>query len=241
MAWRFFRSICIMARLPRLAVSGYVHHVLVRGNNRQPVFLDDADRQAFVELLAAQVREWRVALHAFVLLPSQFQLLLTPQNELGLPKLMQAIGRRYASAFNRRHHRTGTLWEGRYRSIILEPRQYLLPCMVWMDGQPVRQQLVEQARAYAWSSCPHYLGLQAHACLAPHAAYWALGNTPFAREAAYGALLDKGLGSAELDDWDSSAAQGWVRGNAVFVGELQKLTPRRLAPGRPGRPRKETP
>jgi putative transposase len=227
-----------MARLPRLAVSGCVHHVLVRGNNGQNVFADDQDRREFIELLADSVRNWRVALHAFVLLPNQFQLLVTPQNEMGLPKLMQAIGRRYASQFNRRHSRTGTLWEGRYRSIIIEPERHFFEGMVWMDTQPVRAKLCSQARDYLWSSCSHYLGLQSMGFITPHARYWTLGNTPFAREAAYAALLDTGVGEQAAAQWQEHAFRGWVLGGAEFVDELQKLTPRRLLPGKPGRPPK---
>jgi len=227
-----------MARLPRLAVSGYVHHVLVRGNNGQTVFADDQDRRYFMDLLVSCVPEWRVALHAFVLLPQQLQLLLTPSNELGTPKLMQALGRRYASAFNRRHERTGTLWEGRYRSCILEPERHLLDCMVWMDTQPVRQQIVAHARDHAWSSCRHHLGLETRGFVTPHAQYWQLDNTPFAREAAYAARLETGLSQAQAAQWSEHATRGWVLGSPEFVEELQKLTPRRLTPGKAGRPRK---
>lgn len=226
-----------MARLPRLAVSGYLHHVLVRGNNQQAVFADDLDRQIFTELLAESVRNCRVALHAFVLQPTQFQLLLTPQNETGLPKLMQTIGRRHASQFNRRHGRTGTLWEGRYRSVILEAERYFLDAMVWMDTQPVRARLVAQAREYVWGSCRHHLGLQSMGMLTPHAAFWALGNTPFAREAAYAERLDAGMSDDAARQWSEHAAKGWVLGSSEFTSELQKLTPRRLSPGKPGRPR----
>jgi putative transposase len=230
-----------MARLPRLAVSGFVHHVLVRGNNGQTVFSDDQDKQFFVELLASCVSEWRVSLHAFVLMPQQFQLLLTPRNEMGIPKLMQALGRRYASAFNRRHGRTGTLWEGRYRSCILEPGRHLLDCMVWMDTQPMGQHLVAHARDFAWSTCRHHLGLETRGFVTPHAQYWQLGNTPFAREAAYAAKLDAGLSLAQAEQWREHAARGWVVGSPGFVLELQKLTPRRLTPGKAGRPRKAEP
>ncbi|MEN9886020.1 MAG: hypothetical protein RL758_598 [Pseudomonadota bacterium] len=230
-----------MARLPRLAVSGYLHHVLVRGNNGQTVFFDDQDRENFVQLLAQGVTEWGVALHAFVILPNQFQLLLTPRNELGLPKLMQSLGRRYASGFNRRHGRTGTLWEGRYRSTILEPERRLLDCMVWMDTQPLRQQLATHARDYAWSTSRHHLGLQSMGFVTPHTQYWQLGNTPFAREAAYASKLESGMGEAPAAQWNAHTARGWVLGSTAFVQELQKLTPRRLTPGKAGRPRKKSP
>lgn len=106
--------------------------------------------------------------------------------------MMQAVGRDYVRYFNQRHQRTGTLWEGRYRCTVLEPERYLLPCMVYMDWNPVRVGLAQQPGDYPWSSHAHGLGLRADPLVTPHALLWGLGNTPFAREAAYAALVPGG-------------------------------------------------
>ena len=90
---------------------------------------------------------------------------------------MQSVGRAYAQYFNKRHQRTGTLWEGRYRATVLEAQTYLLPCMAFIDSNPVRSGMVAQAADYPWSSAAHWLGLRHDRMLSPHAAYWALGNT----------------------------------------------------------------
>ncbi|ABM58140.1 protein of unknown function DUF1568 [Verminephrobacter eiseniae EF01-2] len=226
-----------MARLPRLTLPGYLHHVMQRGNNRQPLFVDGEDFRALLALLADNAPRCGVAVHAYVLMANHFHLLLTPGTQDGLPQLMQALGRRYVQYFNRRHARTGTLWEGRYRSTLLQAERYLLPCMVYMDLNPVRAALVAQAADYPWSSHAHWRGLRNDRLLTPHALYWALGNTPFAREAAYAALVQAGVGAQEQAALTASALSGWALGEAAFIGDLQKRTPRRVAPGRSGRPR----
>lgn len=225
-----------MARLPRLTLPGHLHHVIQRGNNRQSIFADREDFETMLSLLADNAQKFGVAVHAYVLMDNHFHLLATPTTADGLPQMMQAVGRRYVQYFNRRHARTGTLWEGRYRSTVLQPERYLLPCMVYLDLNPVRAGQVAQPGDYPWSSHAHWLGLRHDRLLTPHALYWALGNTPFAREAAYAALVQAGIGSQEQAVLTSSALSGWALGDPEFVQELQKHTPRRVTQGRAGRP-----
>ena len=225
-----------MARLPRLTLAGHLHHVIQRGNNRQPIFADREDRETILALLADNAPKHGVAVHAYVLMDNHFHLLVTPGTAEGLPRLMQAIGRRYVQYFNRRHARTGTLWEGRYRSTLLQPERYLLPCMAYLDLNPVRSGEVAQAADYPWSSHAHWVGLRHDRLLTPHALYWALGNTPFAREAAYGALVQAGIGVHEQEALTASALSGWALGEPKFLQDLQGDTPRRVTRGRAGRP-----
>ena len=226
-----------MARLPRLTLPGHLHHVILRGNNRQPIFHGAEDFEALLTLLKDGAAKETVAVHAYVLMDNHFHLLVTPTTQDGLPRMMQAVGRRYVQYFNRRHARTGTLWEGRYRSTVLQPERYLLACMVYLDLNPVRAGLVQQAADYAWSSHAHWVGLRNDRWLAPHALYWALGNTPFAREAAYAALVQAGLGASMQTSLTDSALSGWALGDAEFLEGLQQQTPRRVTRGAPGRPR----
>ena len=201
-----------MARLPRLTVPGFVHHALQRGNNREAIFRDAQDYEHMLALLASQSRKHRVAVHAYVLMPNHFHLLATPATAEGLPAMMQAVGRDYVRYFNQRHQRTGTLWEGRYRCTVLEPERYLLPCMVYMDWNPVRAGLAQQPGDYPWSSHAHGLGLRADPLVTPHALLWGLGNTPFAREAAYAALVRAGIGTQMAEQLGRAAHTGWVLG-----------------------------
>lgn len=225
-----------MARLPRLSIPGYPHHVIQRGNNRQAIFLKDADRLRMLELLEDHARQYEVAVHAYVLMDNHFHLLLTPQTSEGLSRLMQSVGRRYVRYFNDVHGRSGTLWEGRYRSTLIEADSYLLACMAYIDLNPVRAGLVTQARDFPWSSHAHYAGLRVDRLVSPHPLYWELGNTPFAREAAYARLVQEGPSLPQQQALTESALRGWVLGNPDFLAMLQKKTERRLSKASPGRP-----
>jgi len=228
-----------MARLPRLTIPGYPHLVLLTGNDARAVFADDEDRRAWLARLRAALAPCRVRLHAYVLLPNQVQLLLTPEQADGLPHLIQAVGRDYVRYFNRRHGRSGTLWEGRYRATVLQPEPHMLACMALMDVRPVVAGLTARAEDYPWSSYAHYAGLQADPGLTPPPAYWTLGDTPFAREAAYVARAEAGVPKAQAQAIERAGRSGWALGDAAFLAQLQRQTRRRIAPARAGRPRKQ--
>lgn len=230
-----------MARLARLTLPGQVHHVMHRGNNRQTIMLDDVDRQTLLDLLNARATALKVAVHAYVLMPDHFQLLCTPSTADGVPRLLQGVGRDYVRAFNRRHGRSGTLWEGRYRSTLVQAERHLLPCMVFIDLDPVREGLCAEAAQYAWSSHRHHAGLEQNRSLTPHAVYWALGNTPFAREAAYADLVRAGMDAQEMGVIANALWHGWALGDPVYLADLAKATDRRLSPARAGRPKKPKP
>jgi putative transposase len=225
-----------MARLPRLTLPGYLHHVILRGNNRQPIVLDDTDRAAFLDAVADNAQKYRVALHAYVLMDNHGHLLLTPGTADGVPRMMQAVGRTYVRHFNARHGRTGTLWEGRYRSTLIQAERYLLPCMAYLDLNPLRAGLVSDPQNHTWSSHQHYIGQVADRRLTPHPAYWRLGNTPFAREAAYAEMVRSGLSGAQLTALTSSLLHGWALGDTDFIVELQAQTDRRVSQAKAGRP-----
>ncbi|MFC5521275.1 transposase [Polaromonas jejuensis] len=225
-----------MARLPRLTLPGYPHHIIQRGNNRQAIFSSAADYQMLLALLDENTQKFGVALHAYVLMSNHFHLLATPGTAEGLPQMMQAVGRRYVRYFNDSQGRSGTLWEGRYRSTLIETDRYLLACMAYIDLNPVRAGLVGEAKDYPWSSHGHYAGLRSDRMVTPHPLFWTLGNTPFAREAAYAELVHQGITPAQQHALTQSALSGWALGGEDFVAELQKRTERRLQKNLPGRP-----
>lgn len=225
-----------MARLPRLTVPGYPHHVIQRGNNRQLIFVGTDDFERMLSLLTEYSTKFQVAIHAYVLMSNHLHLLVTPETVDGLPKLMQAVGRAYVRYFNDRHGRSGTLWEGRYRSTLIESDRYLLTCMAYIDLNPVRAGIVAQARDYRWSSHDHYVGLRQDKLITPHPLAWTLGNTPFAREAAYAELVHAGVSNGQQAALTASTLRGWALGEADFVAELQKKTKRRPSRMQAGRP-----
>jgi putative transposase len=225
-----------MARLPRLSVPGYPHHVIQRGNNRQPIFASLADYRLLLDLLDENAKKFGVVVHAYVLMSNHFHLLVTPETQDGLPQVMQAVGRRYVRYFNANQGRTGTLWEGRYKSTLIQTDRYLLACMAYIDLNPVRAGLVVQARDYPWSSHGHYIGQKTDRLITPHALYWDLGNTPFAREVAYSELVDAGVPIDQQQALTKATLGGWALGEVDFVNDLQRKTGRRVKKINAGRP-----
>ena len=211
-----------MARLPRLVVPGQAHHLVQRGHNAQPVFIDDEDRRQYLTALRDALRAHEVVLHAYALLDGAVQLLLRPGSEAALSRTMQAVGRRYGAQFNRRHGRSGTLWEGRFRAGVVQQGQPTLQSVLMIDALPQDRR---------WSSAPHRLGLGRDALVSDPPEYWQLGNTPFEREAAYAALLAQGLDAAVQRRIEHAAANGWALGSAQFLADMA------LQSGRPVRPR----
>lgn len=227
-----------MARLPRLTAPGLPHHLIQRGNNRQPVFVDEVDCARFLGDLAELAASHGLAIHAYVLMPNHVHLLATPAADDTLARLMQALGRRYVRWFNARHRRTGTLWEGRFRSTVVEADRYLLACMRYIELNPVRAGLVEDPAAYRWSSYRHQIGLLVDPLITEHAVFWALGNTPFERQLAYRRLFEHGVRAEEVGAIRRATQRGWALGEPGFVEEIGVKAGRRASPVRPGRPRK---
>ena len=225
-----------MSRLPRLTVPGYPHHIIQRGNNRQPIFVDQQDYERLLADLKQQADLHKVAVHGYVLMSNHLHLLVTPETADGVPLMMQGVGRAYVRWFNRRHGRSGTLWEGRYRSTLIEAERYLLACMAYIELNPVRAGMVAAPAQYPWSSHAHHAGLRADPLLKPHPLYWAMGNTPFAREHAYAQLVQAGLDAGRQAELARSVHSGWALGGADFVADLQRRTQRRVARAAAGRP-----
>lgn len=225
-----------MARLSRLTLPGYPHHVIQRGNNRQPIFSTLADYQYLLKLLDDSARKFAVDIHAYVLMSNHFHLLATPQTDTGLPQMMQAVGRSYVRYFNDLQQRTGTLWEGRYRSTLIQTEHYLLACMAYIDLNPVRAGMVAEAADYPWSSHGVYLGLRSDKLITPHPLFWELANTPFGREVAYAELVRAGVSPDQQAALTRSTLAGWALGDADFVADLQKRTIRRVEKSKAGRP-----
>jgi putative transposase len=230
-----------MARLPRLTLPGYPHHVILRGNNRQDIFFTAADREHLLAVLAEEAQAQGVEVHAYVLMSNHIHLLLTPQRDQAMPKMMQALGRRYVRHFNLCHGRTGTLWEGRYRSTLIQTERHFMACMAYIDLNPVRAGMVASPLDHVWSSHAHYVGVRVDKWLTPHALYWQLGNTPFAREAAYTEMVRAGLSANQVGALTKATLSGWALGDAGFVQGLQLQTERRVSPAQAGRPPKSKP
>ena len=228
-----------MARLARLAVADHAHLVLLRGHSGQPVFRDDVDRAAFLSALQHACHAERVALHAYSLLGDHVWLLCTPASARAVGRALQALGRRFSAGFNRRHQRSGSLWDGRYRATVVEGGAPQLEAMVFVDQAPVREGSVPEALAARWSSARQHAGLSSELPLTDAPAYWTLGNTPFDRCAAYLTLLEEPLPDERAVRLAAAVQRGWAVGSPSFLDALHHLSSRQVQPRPRGRPRKQ--
>jgi putative transposase len=225
-----------MARLPRLVIPNQPHHVIQRGNNRQTIFADADDHATFLEWLREAAKTFKVAIHAYVLMPNHLHLLATPSDETGLSRLMQWVGRHYVPYFNKKYARSGTLWEGRYRATVIDSERYFLACSRYIELNPLRAGLVNDPIVYPWSSFAHHIGAKADPIITDHALYWSLGNTPFDRELAYKGMVEMGLSDTDCHAITEATTKGWVLGSDDFKTKLKGQTPRRITPAKRGRP-----
>jgi putative transposase len=228
-----------MARLPRLILPHQPHHVIQRGNDRQLIFREDEDYQRFLGWLKESARFYQVAIHAYVLLPNQVHLLATPADHDGLAQMMQKLGRFYVPWLNNKYGRTGGLFEGRFRTSLLEAERHFLACSRYIELKPVRANLAPTPLEYPWSSHAHHAGVRSDALVTDHALYWALGNTPFHREAAYLELVQQGLSSDEIAAIEAAVLKGQPLGSDAFKAELERKTRRQILPAKRGRPFKK--
>lgn len=177
-----------MARHPRLIVPGVALHIYQRGNDRQACFREDSDRLVYLSGLGEYCKRWQCALHAYCLMTNHVHLMLTPEREDAPAFLMRDLGRRYVRYFNDRHSRTGSLWEGRFHSCLIDSARYALGCQRYIDLNPVRAAMVPSPAAYPWSSYAGHSGLRDDPLLVPHAEYLAMSGDDSRRGTAYAAL-----------------------------------------------------
>jgi putative transposase len=218
-----------MARLPRLCLPGIPQHIIQRGNNRQVSFACDEDFAAYATWLEEYSRKYSVKIHAWVFMTNHVHLLVTPEDERGISDMMQSLGRMYVRYYNSAYRRTGTLWEGRYKSSIIDAENYLLTCMRYIELNPVRAGMVQMPEEYAWSSY-HANGLGKGAKLwSPHLIYKELGRTVKNRTEAYRELFRHHLESELVGQIRKSVNQGMALGNDRFKAEIERLTGRRAS------------
>ncbi len=225
-----------MPRKPRLAPAGVTQHVIQRGNNRQLIFRDNQDRALFTNWLAQYSRQHAVQIHAWVYMSNHIHVLATPQREQGLPHMMQSLGRQYVRYFNQRYQRSGTLFEGRYKSCLVGSDHYVLACYRYIEMNPVRACMVANPGDYVWSSyLPNAHGA-ASGMLTPHPAFLGLGASAEARQTAYRGLFRLPENAVSQQALRLATQQGYVFGDGVFTEAMEKQFGVRLRPGRRGRP-----
>lgn len=225
-------------RRPRLELPGIPFHITHRGVNRGATFVDDEDFATYMQALEQTSGEQGVRVHGYVLMTNHVHLLVSAGVVGAVSRMMQALGRRYVRSFNTRYARTGTLWEGRYKSCLVDTDRYLLACLRYIELNPVRAAMVAQPWKYRWSSVHGHLGLRNDVRLSPHPAYLALGRDARERGIAYRHLLMEVLSDDLLADIRTHMQQERALGSPTFQSMVEKALNRPVEVRRQGRPRR---
>ncbi|PCJ30995.1 MAG: transposase [Moraxellaceae bacterium] len=227
-----------MPRLTRLCPEGIPQHIIQRGNNRQICFYSEDDLAAYAAWVIKYSQQFKVDIHAWVFMTNHVHLLATPNSDNGISKMMQSIGRMYVRYFNNKHSRSGTLWEGRFKSCLIESEHYLLKCYRYIELNPVTAGMVADPADYEWSSYQtNALGKQSN-IITPHAQYQAFGDTIDDRCSAYRVLFSHHLDKKMIEDIKDSVNKGMALGSKRFKADIEQAYQRRVQPGVAGRPRK---
>jgi putative transposase len=226
-----------MARQARTIIPGQAMHVMVRGNNRETLFFNDADRRIYLDWLREAAKQFGSSVHAFALMPNHVHLLMTPQNADSLAKTMQSLGRRYAQYFNQQHKRSGTIWEGRYRSSLIDP-DYFLRCQRYIELNPVRAGFESSPQDSTWTSFASHIGGNAEPWLVDHQHFWRLGNTPFERQMTWAGFVKEGAPHWEDRQITDALVRSkpWV--SDMYAQKLFKDNPDQVLIRHRGRPKK---
>lgn len=227
-----------MARLSRVSPIGVPQHIVQRGNNRQVCFASDEDMKAYLNWLNEFSKKYSVDVHAWVLMTNHVHILCTPSEAGAVSKMMQSIGRMYVRYYNDTYQRTGTLWEGRFKSSLVQGERYLLALYRYIELNPVRADMVDEPSKYSWSSygC-NALGVETE-LQTPHELYIALGKTKNERLVNYRQLFKTHIGVKLLKEIIDSVNKGLALGSDRFVMEIETLTKRRVRAKKAGRPKK---
>lgn len=229
-----------MARLPRYRLPGVPQHLIQRGRRGRSILRDEEDYWFLWGRLRDAAARFGCEVHAYVLMPDHFHLLLTPRRDDGIGKLMQYTGRYLATHINHRYERDGTLWGGRYRATLLDPDQFLLPVSQYIEANAVRAAIVDDPAQYDWSSHgANALGVD-DALITTHPLYNALGESAEARCHAYRALCRAPLADALLERIRESTNKAWVIGDDDFCRSLEGKLNRRTSPRPRGGDRRST-
>ncbi|MFH2059002.1 MAG: transposase [Pseudomonadota bacterium] len=225
-----------MARLPRIAPINIPVHIIQRGNNRQACFGSDDNHSAYAGWLKEYSKRYVVDIHAWVMMTNHVHLLCTPRREGAIASMIQALGRRYVRYFNYAYKRSGTLWEGRYKSCLIQEENYLIEVYRYIELNPVRAGMVKAPGDYHWSSYQvNALGKASDLCT-PHPAYLTLGMEQKERQENYRSLFSSNFDAGSLEQIRIATNKGMVVGNDRFREGIEALTGRRVREKKRGRP-----
>jgi putative transposase len=228
-----------MPRPSRLELAGVPVHVIQRGVNGMPCFFTDVDRRFYLKCLAKYAGRRQCAIHAYVLMTNHVHLLLTPTRAGNVARMMQDVGRVYVRTINLLHGRTGTLWDGRFKSSLIDSETYLLYCHRYIEMNPVRAGMVGHSKDYPWSSHEHYAIGRSNPLITEHALYRELNSHEARRREAFAALFSTALPRDVVDRIRAAANANAALGSQEFLARASALAGRDVKVPNRGRPRRE--
>lgn len=226
-----------MPRRSRLVLPGVPLHLIQRGNNRQACFFADEDYRFYLDWLAEHAGKTGCRIHAYALMTNHVHLLVSADRAEAPGALMKALGQRYVQYVNRIYRRSGTLWEGRFRSCLIQEGAYLLACQRYIELNPVRAGMVEHPAEYRWSSYRANGQGEDTTSISAHPLYEALGLDAPSRQAAYRELFRYELEPGLVDQIRRATNGNFALGNERFAADAAAMLGRRVVPGKSGRPR----
>ncbi len=227
-----------MPRRARIALPNVPIHIIQRGNNRQACFFADEDYRRYLDWLAEYATKTGCRVHAYVLMTNHVHLLLSADQADAGGALMKLLGQRYVQYVNRVYKRSGTLWEGRFRSCPVQEESYLLGCQRYIELNPVRANMVSHPAEYRWSSYRVNAQGERDLLVCPHPLYDALASDIGDRLVAYRELFRYELESGLVDEIRRATNGNFALGSERFATEVAAMIGRRAVPGASGRPRK---
>jgi putative transposase len=225
-----------MPRRARPVLANVPLHIIQRGNNRQPCFFTDADYLVYLDMLRIAAAAAGCHVHAYVLMTNHVHLLASPDHARSAAAMMKALGERYVPYVNRRYGRSGTLWEGRFRSSLVEHARYLLICQRYIELNPVRAQIVPHPAHYPWSSYRANAHGAASALISPHLIYTGLAQDQLGRERAYRGLFSEILPIRLINRVRRATNGNFALGNKQFTDAVAKALGREVVPRQAGKP-----
>lgn len=228
-----------MARQPRIDLAGIPQHIIQRGNNRQACFFDDIDRFCYLKWLRDAADRYGVNIHAYVLMTNHVHMLATGSKRGSISLMMQSLGRRYVRYVNTSRERTGTLWEGRYKSSLVDTDGYLFTCYRYIELNPVRAGMVETPGEHRWSSYRHNAHGIGDDLITPHALFLGLGTSKAERASAYQDLFRTAIEPDDIDLIRKHVNQGKALGSDKFRSQIEAILDRPVHLAAPGRPKKK--
>lgn len=227
-----------MPRRARLSVAGVPWHIIQRGNNRAVCFHAEEDYRRYLDDLAEQAKRFDCRIHAYVLMTNHVHLLLTPEQSHSAGQMMKHLGQRYVQYVNRVYRRSGTLWEGRFRSCLVQSEDYVLACYRYIELNPVRAEMVRHPRDYQWSSFHANGDGRREALISPHEQYLGLSRSEDARLEAYRALFKAHIDPQVIQRIRSATNGNVVLGSKRFEEQIAQMLRRRVTRGQAGRPKR---